>query len=79
MYDRNELRLGPVTHDEVNSLKEWLRSWGAPGEPNWADPTGQAVPIAKITLRRLLEAAARGVDGFAQDAISRSEAHGVRE
>jgi|HubBroStandDraft_4_1064222.scaffolds.fasta_scaffold69418_2 hypothetical protein len=79
MYDRNELRLGPVTHDEVNSLKEWLRSWGAPGEPNWADPTGQAVPIAKITLRRLLEAAARGVDGFAQDAISHSEAHGVRE
>ena len=69
----------PLKREEVVTLREWLASWGPVGQPNWADPKGISVPIEKGTLARLLDAAARGVDGFEQDAISYAEAHGVRK
>jgi hypothetical protein len=44
---------------EISSLIEWLNSWGS--GPNWSDPTGRTVPVAKDTLYRLLwEARFRG-------------------
>jgi hypothetical protein len=68
----------PLTIEEVTTLREWLASWGPAGQLNWADPTGERVPIGKTMLEKLLAAAERGVQAYAQDAISHAEAHGVR-
>jgi hypothetical protein len=68
----------PLTKEEVKSLREWLEHWGPDGTPNWSDKEGHTVPVAKVTMVRLLDAADRGVDGYLQDAISHAEAHGVR-
>ena len=37
---------------EARSLLEGLPSWG--DGANWCDPSGQSIPIPKVTLRRLL-------------------------
>ena len=37
---------------EARSLLDGLPSWG--DGPNWCDPSGQSIPIPKVTLRRLL-------------------------
>jgi len=42
-----------VSDAELNSLREWLGHWGE--GPNWSDPKGQSVPIAKVTLTALLD------------------------
>lgn len=38
---------------DIASLTEWLAQWG--DGPNWADKTGQCVPVAKVTLCALLK------------------------
>ena len=37
---------------EARSLLDVLPSWG--DGANWCDPSGQSIPIPKVTLRRLL-------------------------
>jgi hypothetical protein len=44
-----------VTAAEIQSMREWLDSWG--DGPNWSDPKGETVPIAKADLARLLDTA----------------------
>jgi hypothetical protein len=44
-----------VTAAEIQSMREWLDSWG--DGANWSDPKGETVPIAKADLARLLDAA----------------------
>jgi hypothetical protein len=67
--------MGPMTRDEIKSLREWLATWNGEA-PNWADTTGRCVPIAKTTLARLRDVAERGVIGFEMDRISASSMHG---
>ena len=42
-----------MSDEELKSLREWLEHWGE--GPNWSDPKGMTVPIAKVTLRQLLD------------------------
>jgi hypothetical protein len=48
----------------IASMKEWLLSWG--DGPNWSDPTGVTVPVAKESLRELLTHAERMRDALQQ-------------
>ena len=68
-----------LTAEELASLRVWLEQWGPVGVPNWCDPEGNCVPVTKTFMAKLLYAAQRGVDGFTQDGISYTEAHGARE
>jgi hypothetical protein len=36
----------------IESMKEWLDSWGDGG--NWSDSTGMTVPVTKESLRALI-------------------------
>jgi hypothetical protein len=47
-----------VTAAEIQSMREWLDSWG--DGPNWSDSSGETVPIAKADLVKLLDTALRG-------------------
>lgn len=49
---------------EARSLLEGLPSWG--DGPNWADPSGACIPVAKPTLRRVLEYI---VDGYGETRV----------
>lgn len=46
-----------MSKQELESLKEWLKSWGDDNVPNWCDASRQLVPIAKVTLKKLIEEA----------------------
>lgn len=46
-----------MSKQELESLKEWLKQWGDDNVPNWCDASGQLVPIAKVTLWKLIEEA----------------------
>jgi hypothetical protein len=52
---RGDLRGSGVTTAEIQSMREWLDSWG--DGANWSDPKGETVPIAKADLVKLLDAA----------------------
>ena len=41
-----------LSEESRDSLREWLESWGE--GPNWSDPSGATVPIAKETLVAML-------------------------
>lgn len=41
-----------LSDSELQSLREWLASW--PDGPNWSDATGVCIPIARETVRKLL-------------------------
>jgi hypothetical protein len=47
---------------DLESLKEWLASWG--DGPNWTDASGATVPIVKQTLRDLIADAERMRDAL---------------
>jgi hypothetical protein len=50
-----------VTAAEIQSMREWLDSWG--DGPNWSDSSGETVPIAKADLARLLDTADAALRG----------------
>lgn len=43
----------PINDDIIKSLREWVASWG--DGPNWSDPTGLSIPMAKTTILALLD------------------------
>ena len=52
---------------EARSLLDGLPSWG--DGANWCDPSGQSIPIPKVTLRRLLHYILTDVDQVRADAL----------
>jgi hypothetical protein len=44
-----------VSPAEIQSMREWLASWG--DGANWSDGSGETVPVRKVDLVRLLDAA----------------------
>jgi hypothetical protein len=51
-----------MTQDELTNLRGWLASWGPVSETNW-DPERHSVPVAKLTLIRLIDLAQRALNG----------------